>query len=129
VQDFENACIGEAFGIDCAVEVMDMENAPETTISGASEAPASPARKRVTFRFHADPRSEVFVAGTFNNWKPRDMRLKDRSGTGSFNRTVLLPKGRYEYKFVVNGSWCVDPNCADWVPNSFGALNSVLKVE
>jgi hypothetical protein len=47
-----------------------------------------------------------------------------------------LPQGRYEYKFVVNGSWicgvpgCHDRNyeCAECVLNAFGTLNRVVVV-
>ena len=83
-------------------------------------------RKRVTFQLRAEPGSEVFVTGSFNNWDPRSLRLRDNNGDGLFTRAVLLPTGRHEYKFIVDGVWCVDPNCPEWTPNSFGALNSVL---
>ena len=39
-----------------------------------------------------------------------------------------LAPGEYEYKFVINGTWCVDPNCKEWRQNTLGTLNSVLRV-
>jgi 1,4-alpha-glucan branching enzyme len=85
-------------------------------------------RKRVVFRFTGEPGSGVYVAGTFNDWNGEKQKLSDKSGQGDYSVTVLLPPGRYEYKFVVNGVWCVDPRCSDWVPNTFGSLNSVVVV-
>ena len=55
--------------------------------------------------------------------------MTDKDGTGEFACTVNLPKGKYEYKFVINGSWCADPECAEWVQNDMGTLNSVKIVD
>lgn len=85
------------------------------------------ASKRVKFEIQAEPGSEVYVAGTFNSWNPKQNKLREK--TGVYSATLLLPKGRYEYKFVINGVWCVDPKCQEWVPNNYGSLNSVVSVE
>jgi 1,4-alpha-glucan branching enzyme len=85
-------------------------------------------RKRVVFHFTGEPGSGVYVAGSFNDWSVDKSHLKDKTGKGDYALTILLPPGRYEYKFVVNGVWCVDPQCADWVPNALGSLNSVVVV-
>jgi 1,4-alpha-glucan branching enzyme len=84
--------------------------------------------KRVTFKVRADPGSMVFVAGDFNKWDPAANPLSDPSGTGDFSTVLLLPPGTHEYKFVINGTWCVNPECPDWVQNNLGTLNSVCKV-
>ena len=89
---------------------------------------AREAGKEVRFEVSAEPGSRVFVAGTFNNWSPTANPLKDNPDSGHYKAVVGLPKGRCEYKFVVNGIWTVDPKCADWVPNNYGSLNSVLNV-
>ena len=84
--------------------------------------------RRVTFRVRAEPGSVVFLAADFNQWNPASKPMTDPKGTGEFAVTVSLPPGTYEYKFVINGTWCVDPECADWAPNNMGTLNSVRKV-
>jgi 1,4-alpha-glucan branching enzyme len=68
----------------------------------------------------------VFVAGTFNNWNPRQHQLHDNPNSGVFKTTLMLPPGRHEYKFVVDGEWHVDPNCPNWALNSHGTLNSIV---
>jgi len=93
-----------------------------------AKAGSTAGRKRVTFEIDAKPGSEVAVAGSFSNWKPDAYKLEDKSGEGHFTRAVLLPKGRHEYKFVINGEWSVDPNCGDWAPNEHGTLNSIISV-
>ena len=90
-------------------------------------AKSSPTgRKRVKFEIQADEGSEVYVAGDFNDWSPKKNRLRLKDGV--FAASVLLPKGKHQYKFIVNGDWCVDPNCGEWAPNGLGSLNSVRTV-
>jgi len=89
----------------------------------------APAGRRVTFQLAANPKSDVFLTGTFNNWDPARHRMKDTRSNGKYTITLVLPKGQYEYKFVVNGSWMVDPECQNWVRNSLGTLNSLITVE
>ena len=84
--------------------------------------------RRMVFEFSAEPGSQVFVAGTFNNWDPTQSPLKSNSNNSHFKATLRLPPGTHEYKFVVNGVWTADPKCADWVPNAYGSLNSVVEV-
>jgi 1,4-alpha-glucan branching enzyme len=89
---------------------------------------SKPKTKRVPFQVRADPGSAVFVAGDFNKWDPAANPLTDLGGTGDFSTVLSLPPGSHEYKFVINGTWCVDPECTEWVQNSLGTLNSVCKV-
>lgn len=95
----------------------------------AAKKPAAPKTTRVTFRVRAEVGSKVALAGSFNGWDPADKPMTDKDGTGEFTCTVSLPKGRYEYKYVINGTWCADPECTDWVQNDMGTLNSVKVVD
>lgn len=83
-------------------------------------------KKRALFSIKADPGSQVYVAGTFNGWNPKKNKLTYKGGV--YSARILLPKGRHEYKFVVDDVWCVDPGCPDWAPNGLGSLNSVISV-
>jgi 1,4-alpha-glucan branching enzyme len=86
-------------------------------------------RRRVALHVHASPGSTVHVAGSFNDWSPDRHPLTYKSAEGVFSVSLLLEPGRYEYKFVVNGVWCIDPECPNWAPSGQGSLNSVLNVE
>lgn len=86
------------------------------------------ASKKVTFRFAAPKGCCVSVAGTFNGWSDDEHVLKHSARSGFFQDTLTLSPGRYEYKFVVDGTWIADPACPDWVPNEHGSLNSVILV-
>jgi 1,4-alpha-glucan branching enzyme len=85
--------------------------------------------KKDTTRFALTPAGsakKVAVAGSFNEWQP--LALKKQKD-GSFAATVAIPAGHYEYKFVVDGQWIVDPDNNAWALNPYGTLNSVLLAE
>lgn len=76
------------------------------------------------------PGSAVYAVGSFNNWDPGHHRLRESpTRPGHYERFLVLPPGRYEYKFVIDGKWSADPGCDQWVVNEFQTLNSVLVVE
>lgn len=84
--------------------------------------------KTVVFQLETKPGSMVSVAGSFNNWDSKKDPMKDNQDSGCFKAALALPPGRHEYKFVVNGEWCVDPQCPVSTPNSAGSLNSVILI-
>lgn len=85
-------------------------------------------RRRVSFELDAEPGSKVCVVGDFNAWQLNKKFLKETGVRGHFKGGLLLHRGRYEYKFVINGVWAVDPACEDWIANDFGSINSVINV-
>ena len=80
------------------------------------------AKKKVRFELKGDKGSEVSVSGSFNNWDPRKNKLRWKDGV--YATTIALPKGKHEYKFVIDETWCADPECSEWSPNGLGSLNS-----
>ena len=83
--------------------------------------------KKVRFKVKAAPGNEVLLAGTFNNWNPTANKMTP-SGQGYYAAVVALPAGRYEYKYVIDGAWCLDNTCDQTVPNAFGTLNNVIEI-
>ena len=83
---------------------------------------------RAEFELAFPGAKQVFVAGTFNDWKPDELKMRRRTkGQDVFFRVLDLPPGTHEYKFVVDGEWQLDAH-APSAPNEFGA-NSVRTVD
>ena len=40
--------------------------------------------------------------------------------------SIELPRGKHEYRFVIDGEWIADPRAQESVPNPFGGVNSVV---
>jgi 1,4-alpha-glucan branching enzyme len=89
----------------------------------------SPGPQLVPVRFElTHPTAQtVYVAGTFNNWKPAAKALH-HTGHGLWLKETVLPPGTYEYCLVVDGQWMPDPLARETVANPYGGRNSILKV-
>jgi 1,4-alpha-glucan branching enzyme len=85
-------------------------------------------KKGVRFNLSAKHGSQVFVAGSFNKWNPTQNPLNDTPDSGHFKTVLHVPTGTHEYKFIVNGIWLLDPNCAEMITNLCGSQNSVFHV-
>ena len=97
--------------------------------AAAKKASAKPKTERVVLTVQADPGSTVYLAGSFNDWNPNGLLMQDKDGNGLYSVSVTLAPGIYEYKFVINGIWTLDPDPdRDWTQNGLGTLNSVLRV-
>ena len=82
----------------------------------------------VVFAAKFENAGEVLVAGDFNNWNPvTPMKANARPGTWTMK--LPLRKGRYRYRFVVDGKWMTDPHNQYVETNQFGELNNVIEVE
>ena len=83
--------------------------------------------QKVTFSIEAAEAEEVFLTGDFNSWNPKKFPMK-KDGNGIWKKTVMLPSGIYEYKFLIDGVWTEDPFNDEACPNCFGTFNSVLNM-
>ena len=68
----------------------------------------------------------VAVAGTFNGWN-QSQYLFERAGDEWICK-LPLPAGTYQYKFIVDGNWLVDPTNPTIVRDRRGFENSQLVV-
>lgn len=83
--------------------------------------------KEVTFAFYAPLSSSVSVGGSFNGWDGSSLPLK-KDKEGVWSGSVALPKGHYEYRFLVDGCWENAQGDAALVDNGHGSQNNVLHV-
>ena len=101
----------------------------------AKQAPAKkpaarkPAGKVVLFTVHADKGKAVYIAGEFNKWNPTAKKMAYKAKSGIYTATVKLAAGTYQYKFVIDGTWCADPENVNSVANDQGTFNSVIEVK
>ena len=90
---------------------------------------AKSVTKSVTFTVHAEKGQDVYVAGEFNGWDPTAKKMAYKARQGIYSATVKLAPGEYQYKFVIGGTWCADPENANSVQNDQGTFNSVIVVK
>ena len=84
-------------------------------------------RRRVTFSFESSDAKEVILMGDFNNWNAKKHSMKSNEN-GMWNKSVVIPPGRYEYKFLVDRQWEKDPQNDQTCLNCFGTYNNVYNL-
>ena len=60
---------------------------------------------------------EVFLTGDFNNWSESSIKMDDSDGI--YTKTMYLKKGKYSYKYIVDGQWVVDEKADDFIDDCF----------
>lgn len=91
-------------------------------------ASADRALREVEFVLDCIGAEQVYVCGDFNAWQPACLRMIGTPEAGLWEKRIMLPAGRHEYKFIVDGKWLHDPDARENVRNAFGSLNSVVEV-
>jgi 1,4-alpha-glucan branching enzyme len=86
----------------------------------------SPTRKQ-GFALKAPEAQNVALAGSFTNWEQNPIPLK-RQKNGVWKASLALDPGQHEYRYLVDGQWTDDPDCAQRAPNPFGGENCIRTV-
>lgn len=81
----------------------------------------------VVFALERADAKQVILSGDFNDWSRSSLPMIRRE-CGRWEKRLLLPKGRFEYKFIVDGTWIADPSTSRFVANAFGSTNSVIEI-
>jgi dienelactone hydrolase len=78
-----------------------------------------------TFTLKGYPAARVVtVAGSFNGWDSRHLLCGNQAGTWICR--IDLPAGKYNYQFVVDDKWIVDPDNPSRETDSGGNTTSVI---
>jgi hypothetical protein len=122
-------------------DIEDEEVAIAPTKPLAAPAPRTTAQKiedfygvkqvgdEVVFAARFEDARKVLIAGDFNNWSPASTPMTSSPVPGMWRMSLPLPRGRYRYRFVVDGKWVTDPNNQYVETNQFGELNNVVEVD
>jgi peroxiredoxin len=103
---------GEQTNDEMLVGYLDVGLANQDLTKGGPSARALESGKfEVTFRYRpAEAATAVYLAGTFNDWKPTALKMEGPDESGAFATKLELDAGSHEYKFVIDGTkWREDP--------------------
>lgn len=95
----------------------------------ARESGGSDTVHVVRFVFIAPSAERVALVGDFNDWDRDATPLTPTGAGGAWSAAVVLPPGRHEYAFIVNGTtWRADPSTPLTVHDDFGTTSSIVTV-
>ena len=79
------------------------------------------------FSFTAPDASSVQLVGDFTRWDQKPINLQ-KGVDGIWRTSLELAPGEHHYRFLVDGQWRDDPECALHVLNPYGSQNAVRQV-
>jgi chromosome partitioning protein len=87
-----------------------------------------PKFNEVMLSVKAPEAKEVYLAGEFNNWKlDENSRMENKDGC--WTKSLCLNKGKYRYRFVIDGKWAEDSNNPLRQMNPYGTMDSLIEVK
>lgn len=99
----------------------------EPFTAGRVELPPPSLKGNTTFRLkgHEDA-AVVVLSGSFNAWNQSQL-VCGREG-GEWVCRIDLDPGVYQYKFILDGDWLLDPSNPNTVEDEAGNVNNFLEV-
>lgn len=86
--------------------------------------------REVEVIYSAPAALSVVVVGDFNGWNPKSNPMIRSTHQGLWRTRLRLPRGIYQYSFVVDGTtWAKDPQAKKYLADGFGGENSVIIVD
>ena len=70
---------------------------------------------------------EVLITGSFCEWNEK-FNMNKNNSNGFFELKILLPKGKYEFKFVVDGVWRCSNNYPQ-INDNRGNVNNYIDID
>lgn len=129
ILEYERGSSGAKDYLSLAREIMSGRRLRKAKTKGEGEfLKPVVTRDGVLFSYYSPRASRVYVVADFNEWKVDQLPMENVEGTGMWQRLVPLKKGRYEYKFYVDGQWVNDPDNPNKTANEFGE-NSTIEIE
>ncbi len=85
-------------------------------------------KRAQNFAFTAPGAMSVQLVGDFTQWQQNAINMQ-KDPDGVWRISVELKPGTYHYRFLVDGQWRDDPECAVYVPNPYGSQDAVRRVD
>ena len=83
------------------------------------------ANDTAVFYYPDERPHQVFAIGDFNGWRTPGLPLQRIPG-GWQGEYQGIPRGEFNYKFIVDGNWIPDPSNVLRKPDGHGSENSIL---
>lgn len=90
--------------------------------------PDVPQQYLMRFSYNNPQANQVFVAGSFNDWRKDQVPMTDTNGNGLWVGVLQVEPGIHEYMFYVDGQWVTDEHAQRFKDDGFGRRNAILQL-
>ena len=85
-------------------------------------------KEGVIFSYYDPVAHDVQLVGDFSNWEPAENIMVQEKKNKIWKGVIPLSPGKYQYKFIVDGEWKIDPYNPGAVTSDLGVNNSLVTV-
>lgn len=85
--------------------------------------------REVVFHMPAPQARSVALVGEFNQWRGEAAVRLEKGEDGVWRGRLRVPPGNYQYKYLVDGQWVLDPENPLRVVTDNGIVNSLIRVK
>ena len=85
-------------------------------------------KEGVIFSYYDPVAHDVQLVGDFSNWEPAENIMVQEKKNKIWKGVIPLSPGTYQYKFIVDGKWKIDPYNPGAVTSDLGVNNSLVTV-
>ncbi|MDX1779143.1 MAG: glycogen-binding domain-containing protein, partial [Thermodesulfobacteriota bacterium] len=117
----------EDYRVLAAEVVTEEKQLSQTEVSSVQLGPRQ-TNEGVVFSYYDPLAKDVQLAGDFSDWKPTDTLTVTKKNKHIWTGTLPLKPGTYQYKFIVDGEWKIDPYNSDVSVSEHGVNNSTISV-
>jgi len=128
INKYDKRCRGTIDYSQLADEVVLEEKRLRKDASVSHAAGPRQTKEGVLFSFYDPSARDVCLVGDFSDWEPLENSMVQEQGKHIWTGKIPLEAGTYQYKFIVDGEWRVDPDNPEVVTTPMGVRNSALNV-
>ena len=128
INKYDKRCRGASDYSQLADEVTSEEKRLPKEKSAVFRGGPRQTKEGVLFSYFDPSARDVQLVGDFSDWEPLHNSMTQDQGKHIWSGIIPLETGSYQYKFIVDGEWKIDPDNAEVVTTPMGARNSALKV-
>ena len=128
IHKYDKRCRGAEDYTALAGEVVSEERRLDKVKSPSIQLGPRQTEEGVLFSYYDPVAKSVQLVGDFSSWKPvKDIMVQEKANK-VWKGIVPLKPGKYQYKFIVDGEWRIDPYNSDVIASDVGVNNSTVEV-
>jgi len=82
----------------------------------------------VLFSYKDENAQAVFLVGSMNNWNTNATKM-EKDDSGIWIVVLPLERGKYTYKFMIDGDWQFDQENPHYEDDGYGGSNSIIEID
>ena len=128
IHKYSKKCRGAADYMELSGEVVSEEKRMGKVKSPSVQLGPRQVKEGVAFSYYDPIAKSVQLVGDFSKWEPLEDLMVQEKENKIWKGIIPLKPGTYQYKFIVDGEWRIDPYNTEVTTSDIGVNNSTVEV-